>query len=125
MKDGWRAQDACRKGWLRASPTGPVSTAAVLAVAADIARAMVALHGAGIVHGDLSGGALPLWGDAGLRQRQLANLIVPDPTLRAQATCCWRRTQSMGPAAAWLEFKCKTQNLCHAARAGNVQATCC
>ena len=59
VREGRRAQDACRKGWLRASPTGPVSTAAVLAVAADIARAMVALHGAGIVHGDLSGGVLP------------------------------------------------------------------
>ncbi|KAK9843472.1 hypothetical protein WJX81_004368 [Elliptochloris bilobata] len=48
--------DACRKGWLRASPTGPVSLGAVLAIAADIASAMAALHGAGVVHGDLSGG---------------------------------------------------------------------
>ena len=58
-------QDACRKGWLRASPTGLVAPAAVLAVAADIAAAMVALHGAGIVHGDLSGGALPRRDDMG------------------------------------------------------------
>lgn len=57
LKEEACAQSACRKGWLRTSPTGPVSPAAVLAVAADIASAMVALHGAGIVHRDLSGGA--------------------------------------------------------------------
>ena len=79
-----------------------MAPAAVLAVAADIACAMVALHGAGIVHGDLSGGALPRRDDAGLRQRQLANPTapVPDPTPRMQATCCWRRTRSAAPAAA-------------------------
>lgn len=59
VREGRRVQDACRKGWLRVSPMGPVSPLAVLAVATDIASAMVALHGVGIVHGDLSGGALP------------------------------------------------------------------
>ncbi len=51
------AQDACRKGWLRASPKGPVALDVVLSVASDIASAMIALHAAGVVHGDLSGGA--------------------------------------------------------------------
>lgn len=62
----YAAQDAARKGWLRHTPLGAVDTRVVASVMADVAGGMAALHAAGVVHGDLSGGArLPqAWGRA-------------------------------------------------------------
>jgi tRNA A-37 threonylcarbamoyl transferase component Bud32 len=50
-------QDAINCGWLRESRScvsGEVDMLAVMATTAEVAAAMLLLHRAGIVHGDLS-----------------------------------------------------------------------
>lgn len=47
--------DAIIKGWMHAKNSRNVSRAAVLATAVEIASALMSLHSAGVVHGDLSG----------------------------------------------------------------------
>ncbi|KAK9808554.1 hypothetical protein WJX73_008047 [Symbiochloris irregularis] len=47
--------DAILKGWLHAKNSRNVSRAAVLATAVEMAGALMSLHSAGVVHGDLSG----------------------------------------------------------------------
>jgi tRNA A-37 threonylcarbamoyl transferase component Bud32 len=50
-------QDAVDRGWLRhkrSCKDGPLNLAAVLATVCEIASGLAALHGQGVVHGDLS-----------------------------------------------------------------------
>ena len=54
------AQEAIDKGWFRTQRSqlqGGVRMAAVLATAREVAAGMAFLHGRGVVHGDLTGGA--------------------------------------------------------------------
>eukprot|EP00878_Enallax_costatus_P045345 GHUV01054529.1.p1 GENE.GHUV01054529.1~~GHUV01054529.1.p1 ORF type:complete len:141 (-),score=34.80 GHUV01054529.1:42-464(-) len=47
-------QDAVDCGWLRESVDGPASLLKVIATATEVASGILALHRAGVVHGDLS-----------------------------------------------------------------------
>lgn len=54
LPDAFLLQDAVDCGWLRESPTGRASLLKVIATATEIASGIMALHAAGILHGDLS-----------------------------------------------------------------------
>jgi hypothetical protein len=98
---GRSAQDAARKGWLRTSTLGSADARVVASIMADIASGMAALHAAGVVHGELSGGARPprsrrrrAWA-GGRSARSGAPPGLPDLALKATAPrgrsrpACW------------------------------------